>query len=194
MNDRQRAMLLDLISEWAGIVHESAAAARMAEIKADINETWFAWSGPTTATPGQQHHSLLPDSGAASRDRVRAAAAGRRSRRCTSTPCTAIRRTTTAGSSPANEDALAAVVLLPVWAERRASRTGSMSTCRRPMISVEKRSRSGADRSDSGRCRLPRRACGHRHRRGRRHLRNRSSARMPIGCSAICRSRSTASD
>ena len=27
MNDRQRAMLLDLISEWAGIVHESAAAA-----------------------------------------------------------------------------------------------------------------------------------------------------------------------
>jgi hypothetical protein len=52
MSDRQRAMLLDLISEWAGIIHESAAAARMAELKADINETWFAWSGPTTATPG----------------------------------------------------------------------------------------------------------------------------------------------
>ncbi|HTS28664.1 MAG TPA: DUF3500 domain-containing protein [Bryobacteraceae bacterium] len=52
MNERQRAMLLDLISEWAGIVPESSAAARMAELKADINETWFAWSGPTTATPG----------------------------------------------------------------------------------------------------------------------------------------------
>ncbi|HLJ48945.1 MAG TPA: DUF3500 domain-containing protein [Bryobacteraceae bacterium] len=52
MNDRQRAMLLDLISEWAGIVHEAAAAARMAELKADIPETWFAWSGPTTAAPG----------------------------------------------------------------------------------------------------------------------------------------------
>src|SRR5580700_4797372 len=52
MNDRQRAMLLDLISEWAGIIHESAAVARMAELKADINDTWFAWSGPTTATPG----------------------------------------------------------------------------------------------------------------------------------------------
>jgi hypothetical protein len=26
MNDRQRAMLVDLISEWAGIVHDSAAA------------------------------------------------------------------------------------------------------------------------------------------------------------------------
>src|ERR1700682_1441599 len=53
MNDRQRAMLLDLISEWAGIVHETAAAARMAEIKAGIGETWFAWSGPTTFAPGR---------------------------------------------------------------------------------------------------------------------------------------------
>jgi Protein of unknown function (DUF3500) len=24
----------------------------MAELKADINETWFAWSGPTTVTQG----------------------------------------------------------------------------------------------------------------------------------------------
>lgn len=53
MNERQRAMLLDLISEWTGIVHESAATARMAEIKADIKDTWFAWSGPTTVTPGR---------------------------------------------------------------------------------------------------------------------------------------------
>ena len=53
MNEQQRTMLLDLISEWAGIVHESAAAARMAEIKADIAESWFAWSGGTTVTPGR---------------------------------------------------------------------------------------------------------------------------------------------
>ncbi len=53
MNDQQRAMLLDLISEWAGIVHETAAAARMAEIKAGIGDTWFAWSGPVTFTPGR---------------------------------------------------------------------------------------------------------------------------------------------
>lgn len=52
MNEKQRAMLLDVISEWSGIIHESAAAARMAELKADINETWFAWSGTTTAAPG----------------------------------------------------------------------------------------------------------------------------------------------
>ena len=52
MNERQRAMLLDVISEWAGIIHESAAAARMAEIKEGLDDTWFAWSGPTTVTPG----------------------------------------------------------------------------------------------------------------------------------------------
>ena len=53
MNERQRAMLLDVISEWAGIIHESAAAARMTELKADLNDTWFAWSGPITAAPGR---------------------------------------------------------------------------------------------------------------------------------------------
>ena len=43
----QQAMLLSLVSEWTGIVHEAAAAARMAEIKANLAETWFAWSGST---------------------------------------------------------------------------------------------------------------------------------------------------
>jgi hypothetical protein len=52
MTEQQRTQLLDLISEWSGIVHESAAAARMAEIKAGIGETWFAWSGSTSVTPG----------------------------------------------------------------------------------------------------------------------------------------------
>jgi hypothetical protein len=52
MNERQRAMLLDVISEWTSIARESAATSRMAEIKADIKETWFAWSGPITVTPG----------------------------------------------------------------------------------------------------------------------------------------------
>lgn len=52
MNDRQRAMLVDVIAEWSGIVHESAAAARMGEVKAGLNDTWFAWSGPTTVNPG----------------------------------------------------------------------------------------------------------------------------------------------
>ena len=53
MNARQRAILLDLISEWTGIVHESAAAARMAEVTAGLDATWFAWSGPTTVAAGR---------------------------------------------------------------------------------------------------------------------------------------------
>jgi hypothetical protein len=53
MNEKQRAMLLDLISEWAGIADEKSATARMAEIKAGLDETWFAWSGPTTVEAGK---------------------------------------------------------------------------------------------------------------------------------------------
>ncbi len=53
MTDRQRAMLLDVIAEWSGIVHESAAATRLAEVRAGLADTWFAWSGPTTGTAGQ---------------------------------------------------------------------------------------------------------------------------------------------
>lgn len=53
MNAKQRAMLLDLISEWSGIVHETAAAARMAEIRTGLDQTWFAWSGPTTHAEGR---------------------------------------------------------------------------------------------------------------------------------------------
>src|ERR1700728_2284676 len=52
MNAGQQAMLLDLIGEWAGIMNESSAAARMAEIKADLSETWFAWSGAMTGEAG----------------------------------------------------------------------------------------------------------------------------------------------
>ena len=53
MTAPQRSMLLDVIAEWSGIVHESAAAARRAEIQAGLDDTWFAWSGATTAAPGR---------------------------------------------------------------------------------------------------------------------------------------------
>ena len=44
----QQQMLLDVAREWVGILNDEAAAAKMAEIKANLPETWFAWSGPTT--------------------------------------------------------------------------------------------------------------------------------------------------
>jgi hypothetical protein len=53
MTEKQRAMMLDVISQWAGIINDDAAAVRMAQLKADINQTWFAWSGPVAGTIGQ---------------------------------------------------------------------------------------------------------------------------------------------
>jgi Protein of unknown function (DUF3500) len=48
LNAAQKEKLLDLVYEWVGILNDEAAAAKMAEIKASLPETWFAWSGPTT--------------------------------------------------------------------------------------------------------------------------------------------------
>ena len=53
MNGKQRALLLDAISAWVGIVNDASAKARMREVQAGLAETWFAWSGPTTAAPGR---------------------------------------------------------------------------------------------------------------------------------------------
>jgi hypothetical protein len=45
----QQALLLDVIGEWINMVPGDVATARMAEIKTDIGDTYFAWMGPTTA-------------------------------------------------------------------------------------------------------------------------------------------------
>ncbi len=47
-NERQKALLMELVGQWVGMINSTAAAAKMAEIKANLGETWFAWSGPTT--------------------------------------------------------------------------------------------------------------------------------------------------
>jgi uncharacterized protein DUF3500 len=46
LTDKQRELLLDLASEWTGIQSETFAKAKMEEMKKNIEETWFAWSGP----------------------------------------------------------------------------------------------------------------------------------------------------
>jgi hypothetical protein len=57
MNDKQKAMLVNVISQWAGILNDAYATTRMAEIKLDLNQTYFAWSGPTTHEPGKNGSS-----------------------------------------------------------------------------------------------------------------------------------------
>jgi hypothetical protein len=44
----QQAMLLELIREWACIMTDAFGEPRMAQLKANLPQTWFAWSGPTT--------------------------------------------------------------------------------------------------------------------------------------------------
>jgi hypothetical protein len=57
MTPRQRTLLLDVISEWAGIVNDAYATPRMAEIEAGLDDTYFAWSGLTTHVPGRNGSS-----------------------------------------------------------------------------------------------------------------------------------------
>jgi len=51
-NEKQTKLLLELVAEWSGIIHDQAAAVKLAEIKANLADTWFAWSGPLEAGKG----------------------------------------------------------------------------------------------------------------------------------------------
>jgi hypothetical protein len=53
MNAAQKTMLLDVITEWVGIINNAYMMPRMTEIKAGLDETYFAWSGPTTHETGK---------------------------------------------------------------------------------------------------------------------------------------------
>lgn len=44
----QQEMLLDVVHEWVGILNDEGALAKMAEIRANLSRTYFAWSGPTS--------------------------------------------------------------------------------------------------------------------------------------------------
>ncbi len=48
LNANQQTLLLDVVHEWVGILNDEAAAAKMAEVRANLPRTYFAWSGTTT--------------------------------------------------------------------------------------------------------------------------------------------------
>ena len=48
LSSAQQTMLLELVREWSGIMNDAFAEPRMAEIRANLPQTYFAWSGPTT--------------------------------------------------------------------------------------------------------------------------------------------------
>lgn len=53
MTERQRALLMDVVAEWAGILDAAYSGPRLAQIRAGLDHTWFAWSGPTTHAPNR---------------------------------------------------------------------------------------------------------------------------------------------
>lgn len=57
MTEEQQALMIDIISEWTGIVTEDWAAPRLDQLRADLDETWFAWSGPLTHEDGRNGSS-----------------------------------------------------------------------------------------------------------------------------------------
>jgi hypothetical protein len=48
MTADQQAALLKLIGHYTGLVYDAAAAARLAEVKSTLDQTYLAWYGPTT--------------------------------------------------------------------------------------------------------------------------------------------------
>jgi hypothetical protein len=48
MTADQKALLLGLVRQWAGIADEGTTEERMAEIEDNLEETYFAWYGPAT--------------------------------------------------------------------------------------------------------------------------------------------------
>jgi hypothetical protein len=48
LSESQQTMLWDLVREWSGMMTDAFAEARMAELRANLRDTYFAWSGPTT--------------------------------------------------------------------------------------------------------------------------------------------------
>ncbi|NHN84944.1 DUF3500 domain-containing protein [Acetobacter musti] len=53
----QKDLLMGIIGEWAGIISDAYAAPRLKEIRDDLDETWFAWSGPLTHEPDRNGSS-----------------------------------------------------------------------------------------------------------------------------------------
>ena len=48
LSPAQQTMLLDIVREWVGIASDAYAEPRMGEIRTNLAQTYFAWSGPTT--------------------------------------------------------------------------------------------------------------------------------------------------
>ena len=61
MDADQQQALLDVAREWVGLVNDEDAAAKMAEVEANLDELYFAWSGGTENGDGVYYRITGPN-------------------------------------------------------------------------------------------------------------------------------------
>ena len=59
MTDPQRKMIFGLSREWVGILNDAHSGPRLDEIRTSLNDTYFAWSGPTKHEAGLNGESYF---------------------------------------------------------------------------------------------------------------------------------------
>ena len=125
----QQSMLLDVAHEWVGILNDAAASAKMAELKSNLAQTWFAWSGDTK-NGGLAYYRIQ---GPTVDHRVRAAAGRSRSHSHDLSGSDQRLRREARGTMIMRRVAISSAEYSShAWRVRRApTRTGSTSTCRR---------------------------------------------------------------
>ncbi len=161
----QRKMLLDLISEWAGIPSTGAACAHRGDRGGA--ERHLVRRGPDDGRARPQHRRLLPHPGAQGGHRIRASGEGAAIHRCTSTRWRSYERL--------RAQEVRRPPLPPAFCSRRWDRRPSpirwMSTRRRRPF-LEKRRVRARIRMNPG-AQIYRRVLPDRHQPGRQDLRSR---------------------
>ncbi|WP_395094752.1 DUF3500 domain-containing protein [Armatimonas sp.] len=60
LTEPQKKLLLDLMGEWIGNLNDDDAAPKLAAAKANLDKTYFAWGGPTSAGSAAYYRVTAP--------------------------------------------------------------------------------------------------------------------------------------
>ncbi|WP_309714893.1 DUF3500 domain-containing protein [Armatimonas sp.] len=60
LTNPQKKLLMDLLGEWIGNLNDDDAAPKLAEAKANLDKTYFAWGGPTTTGSAAYYRITAP--------------------------------------------------------------------------------------------------------------------------------------
>jgi hypothetical protein len=60
LTEKQKQLLMELITEWVNNINEDDAKATLAEVKTNLDKTYFAWGGPTTTGSAAYYRVTAP--------------------------------------------------------------------------------------------------------------------------------------